>query len=506
MRRHTPLLLSLMLLAGLGAAAPAPAEVGASATRITLNGKTRFYRTYGHAQDAELYAPISRELGRMGLRLVPGEKTCDVFRNNKKVASWLIVTDREQVPETGVPPVVLFLGGEYFIPVTSAMEVLRLESHYQEKVNILSFKGAKPSIVATTPPVKPVRPVNPPTPSGTDVVPANVARLTDVSLSTEGGACQLRVSATARVRVAALHLENPPRVVIDIADAVWAKDVRLPAACGGVSGIRIGQFQPTVARVVLDVRDASIKCTAIPTEATDAVVAEIGLGNAVAERPLPLPTAPGTPRAIVPRGKPLANRGGPRIRDYSHLRPRVGNLLAGKVICIDAGHGGKDVGAKGITGTFEKDACLRMSLETADALRAAGATVVMPREDDRYVTLDERVEFANSRKVDLFVSIHCNAMPSPNLSSGTETYYTTPQSLELARALHPEIVRIVNDRDGGIRRRSLAVTRRTTMPSVLLEIAYINHSENEMLLFDEKFHGAVGAAVRDGILRYYANQ
>jgi N-acetylmuramoyl-L-alanine amidase len=87
--------------------------------------------------------------------------------------------------------------------------------------------------------------------------------------------------------------------------------------------------------------------------------------------------------------------------------------------------------------------------------------------------------------------------------SGTETYYCTPRSLALAQSLHSEVVRVMAGRDGGIRRRQFAVVRHTTMPSVLLEVGYIDHTGDEAKLGDPSFQEEFGNAVRDGLIRYF---
>lgn len=213
--------------------------------------------------------------------------------------------------------------------------------------------------------------------------------------------------------------------------------------------------------------------------------------------------------AVVRRGGPLAlaYRGGifRRVPDELLSRPGIGPLQ-GRRICVDAGHGGFSLGAQGLNGLKEKEACLAMCAELAGALQEVGATVIMPRVDDTYVSLEDRIDFANGQSADLFISIHCNAMPTPNTVSGTETYYFTPQSTRLAQALHPALVQTVGGRDGGIRRRGFAVIRRTIMPSVLLEVAYINHQGDEVKLGDPEFRYRVGQAVRDGVLRYFGVQ
>jgi N-acetylmuramoyl-L-alanine amidase len=144
-----------------------------------------------------------------------------------------------------------------------------------------------------------------------------------------------------------------------------------------------------------------------------------------------------------------------------------------------------------------------MALQLARALKEAGATVIMPRTDDSHVSLEGRYNLANARTADIFISFHCNAMARRGTMSGTETYYCTPQSLALAQALHPQVVGVMAGRDGGIRRRSFAVVRHTTMPSVLLEVGYIDNPGDEARLGDPIFQEELGNAVRDGVIRYF---
>src|SRR5262249_38651629 len=149
-------------------------------------------------------------------------------------------------------------------------------------------------------------------------------------------------------------------------------------------------------------------------------------------------------RAIVRRGTGrLAFRGGQVVRNPGELLPS--GALRGKVICVGAGHGGFSPGAAGLNGLPEHGAGRAVALELAAPLRGSGATVIMPRSDDTYASLDGRIDFANTQSADLFVSIHCNAMPVHNTVNGTETYYDTPQSADLARTIHPLVVGVVGE-------------------------------------------------------------
>jgi N-acetylmuramoyl-L-alanine amidase len=91
-------------------------------------------------------------------------------------------------------------------------------------------------------------------------------------------------------------------------------------------------------------------------------------------------------------------------------------------VVIDAGHGGSDVGAKGFSGVFEKDVALAVARNIAARLRARGLTVVMTRDADVRVPLEQRTAIANDAHGDLFVSIHANASADASIH-GSETYF-----------------------------------------------------------------------------------
>ena len=75
-------------------------------------------------------------------------------------------------------------------------------------------------------------------------------------------------------------------------------------------------------------------------------------------------------------------------------------------VCVDAGHGGSDVGAVGLDGSYEKDDNLRLAQEVAKALKKSGVNVIMTRSDDSDTQLDSRSKIANKAKADIFVSLH----------------------------------------------------------------------------------------------------
>lgn len=171
-------------------------------------------------------------------------------------------------------------------------------------------------------------------------------------------------------------------------------------------------------------------------------------------------------------------------------------------VVIDPGHGGRDPGAMGPSGVEEKTLNLDIALRVAASLRARGIKVILTRTGDFYVSLEQRCKVANSSRAHCFVSIHCNAYPVPGAKRGVEVYYYHQRSLPLARAIHARLVKALGIPDGGIRRRRFYVIRRTWIPAVLVEVAYIDHPEEEALLLNPSFRQRAAEAIAEGIVDF----
>jgi len=172
-------------------------------------------------------------------------------------------------------------------------------------------------------------------------------------------------------------------------------------------------------------------------------------------------------------------------------------------VVIDAGHGGKDPGALGVNKNQEKSVTLEVSRFLQRYLENDGIQVIMTRSEDLEVLLQPRVDVANLRNADIFVSIHANSMPPGNTHiRGIETYYTTPQSKDLADTLHRFMIKELGAIDRRVRQRGLYVTRKANMPSVLLEIGFLSSPEEEALLVNPNYQRKVAKAIRDGIYDY----
>ena len=177
-------------------------------------------------------------------------------------------------------------------------------------------------------------------------------------------------------------------------------------------------------------------------------------------------------------------------------------------ICIDPGHGGKDPGAIGLSGTYEKNIALAVSKKLAAHLSPA-CRVVMTRTDDRRLgtnqkaDLSARTTIANREQANLFVSIHCNSAASAG-ANGIETFALAPggQGEKLARSIQTELIRETGLTDRGVKFANYRVLRDTAMPAVLVELGFINNPAEEKLLRDPAWQEKAARAIAIGIMSH----
>ncbi len=218
-----------------------------------------------------------------------------------------------------------------------------------------------------------------------------------------------------------------------------------------------------------------------------------------------------------------------------------------KTIVLDPGHGGKDSGGIGLHHRYEKTAVLQIALKAAKILRSRGYRVYLTRSGDYFIPLQKRTHFANIKKADIFVSIHCNIAPhhikGPN---GIEVYYLSPsrneRAIRVAKIENKEIKglnyldqsvilnflnrdrivashkvgidvinAIVNDvrkkgfhlKNGGVRPAPFWVLVGTQMPAILIETGYLTNPGDERNLFNPLFQWQVAKGIADGITNYF---
>lgn len=164
----------------------------------------------------------------------------------------------------------------------------------------------------------------------------------------------------------------------------------------------------------------------------------------------------------------------------------------------DAGHGGYNPGAT-YEGRQEKDDALALTLAIGDILSNYGIRVLYTRWDDRDISPYQRAVNANYAGADYFVSIHRNSSPVPNTYSGVESlvYNEWGEAAEMAANINREL-EAVGYRNLGVNERpNLIVLNSTQMPSVLVEVGFINTDRDNQLL-DATFY-ETAQAIADGI-------
>jgi N-acetylmuramoyl-L-alanine amidase len=221
-----------------------------------------------------------------------------------------------------------------------------------------------------------------------------------------------------------------------------------------------------------------------------------------------------------------------------------------RLIVLDPGHGGQDPGAISASGRYEKEITLNVARAVAQKLRATGRyRVLLTRETDRFIRLNERVSLARQREADLFLSIHADSLSGDRATRGASVYTradaasdTEAEALalrenradQLAEGLPvaemDDVVSILLDlasrdtarlssrfaglltasmgettplRRNALRAANFRVLSAPDVPSALLELGYLSNPADEALLFSETGRDRLAAAVVDAIDRFF---
>lgn len=181
-----------------------------------------------------------------------------------------------------------------------------------------------------------------------------------------------------------------------------------------------------------------------------------------------------------------------------------GASLKGLTIALDPGHGAANYSAIGPTGLPEKTANLDLASVLAPMLRKRGASVHVTRTDDSFLGLAERVSFADSVGADFLISLHHNALPqgkNPWEHHGASVHYYN----QFAKPLADKLYLALSERGwcgDAIRYQDLALTRPTFCPSVLLEVGFMMHPEEEALFKKRSFQKKMAKRICRGIEAY----
>jgi N-acetylmuramoyl-L-alanine amidase len=294
---------------------------------------------------------------------------------------------------------------------------------------------------------------------------------------------RLEIITDRDVRPQAVMLANPTRVVIDLPGIVFRQPTVREAIGHYVKEVRVGQLENTTTRLVVELADRysmrpwEVKIRSLAPNRWYVQLSEF---QPLAVYAVPPDRAPVT--IAVPEPSPY-----PKIR---------------AVVLIDPGHGGRDPGAIGLRGIQEKQIVLAISQEVARILQQQGINAVLTRADDRFISLEGRVQRAEQVNANVFVSIHANSIGGNKREvNGLETYYFD-SGYGLARSIHQSILRRIQLTDRGIRRARFYVLRKSSMPSTLVEVGFVTGSSDSQRLADPSYRRRMAEAIAQGIMDY----
>lgn len=345
-----------------------------------------------------------------------------------------------------------------------------------------------------------------------------------------------------------LGKSGPGRVYIDLNRTRLSKGVKdITIGDGLLRGARVGQYKPDVVRVVLDtenIKDYKIFPLSDPARLIIDVRGErpveiSRLEPTISAAPEPLAELrPDERPAILPVEKEKEKERKPK----PHRKPAISKI---RRIVVDPGHGGHDPGAVGPNGLQEKEVVLAIGLKLRDLLRdELGMDVVMTRSTDVFIPLEERTAIANKVNADLFLSVHANAAANRN-ANGIETYYLNlaktekaaqlaakengtslekvsvlqailfdlmanyklNDSAHLADEIQKALYKKVRSQYGevknlGVKQGPFYVLVGATMPSILVESAFVSNAQEEARLADPAYRDLTAEGILDGVRGY----
>jgi N-acetylmuramoyl-L-alanine amidase len=349
----------------------------------------------------------------------------------------------------------------------------------------------------------------------------------------------VELTRPARVRIDRLGADReagrPERLYLDLS-GLWVGhhlDDPIPVGDGLLRGIRAGQFTSDTARVVIDLVRYDRHQIRTLTNPHRVLIDVYGTRGRPGASELP-------PVASAPPSRPPGPHA-PELPPAARVPSGASRLLT---VVVDAGHGGSDPGAIGPGGLREKDVTLAVARDLERRLVARGFRVVMTRQGDRAVSLEERTALAEGAGGDVFVSIHVNAAPR-SAANGIETYYldrtnerhtlrvaarengVPPSALDplqravaglrisevgtssaaLARTVHGELIRGVRSAFGsvsnlGVKQGPFHVLFLSGAPSILVEVGFLTHRSEAKRLATDWYRKVLAEHIARGLAEY----
>ena len=267
----------------------------------------------------------------------------------------------------------------------------------------------------------------------TPVFPATVV-LKDLTFVSGVNETRVVLKVDGSIKYSKKRLRNPDRVYFDFQNARWDEHIpgNISVEDGRVEQLRMTDTKGSPSRLVLDLDERAMQKVAVR----------------VSKNQLIIVVPQHKEKFVAVKAKSSKKRSAIRVAKNS-TPPKTQAVKKTPVVVLDAGHGGKDYGAKGAHGLFEKDLNLGISKQVEKILEDRyHYKVIMTRKNDTFIELKDRGKIANTHNADLFVSIHANAAKRKS-AKGIETYYlgsgSNEEALETAERENGDLVHSVAD-------------------------------------------------------------
>ncbi|MCX7988457.1 MAG: N-acetylmuramoyl-L-alanine amidase [Thermodesulfovibrio sp.] len=334
------------------------------------------------------------------------------------------------------------------------------------------------------------------------------------------------VETSGTVEFSKGQLKNPERLFLDLKNALLSKEIKKEVSINRsiLNRIRTGQFDSNTVRIVFDLLKPEYEFKIIQLEDPFRLVIDIY--------------------------SEVIQKGAQKDIKKEIAVDKGSTVYIKRKIVIDPGHGGKDPGAIGPNGLMEKDVVLDVALKVKELMKDNPKyEIILTRDKDIYIPLNERTEIANKTNAELFISIHANASPN-SYARGIETYLLNwtddeeairvaarenaisvkkmkelkgelgimlaslereakrDDSVKLAGYVHNSIISNLKKsflrNDNGVKQALFYVLVGAQMPSCLLEISYISNPEEEKLLADDFYRLKIAMSIVEGIENYFS--
>ena len=354
----------------------------------------------------------------------------------------------------------------------------------------------------------------------------SMSEITGIRVSTDADKTRIVVDGTKETEYKVSVISNPQRIIIDIQNAWVSPNVKKATNIDSrfAKAVRIAQHDSSTVRVVVEssMGKNNYKVFALKGGTTAyRVVMDLGKvgggskNSGIDFNPQPKPDTSGSNNTN--KGEKVETPPSVTTPSGTTTEPAFTPGLKGKIIALDAGHGGSDTGAIGPTGVTEKGVTLRVAKALQKLLQAEGATVLMTRTTDTEVSpkkanasdveeLQARCDVGNDGNADIFISMHMDSFTNSTPSGTTGYYYTkgSKASQRLAQYVSEGVITALGTGNRGTKSCNFYVVKHTDMPATLVEMAFISNDKEEKLMNSEAGINRAAEGILNGLRRFFS--